>query len=353
MGPRLRVCTYNVLLGGAGRWERLADLLRAADADLVALQEVDWPEPCRQVADALGYRMVFGRANMPRHQAVLSRLPIVEQRNHRDPRTFLRNSLEVTVAAPGGASFPRLRIHTVHLPAAFHRRGRGEPERVRELAAVRRHAARAPATPHLLVGDCNAVAPGDPVAASAFFARMSRWRRAGVLEAAGAIGPVPPLVERLARWRAATTRPGPGAAAPDPEAVAAAAAALDDGELPEGLGAGLPRLPWLLHPLLERLPRGSGTDLVLGSLVPRDAVQSVLDAGYRDCRPPAAAGRPPFTCPTYEPAVRIDYVFASPELAPSWRRSVVLGRHDRWSTLARRASDHFPVVATFRLDGAA
>ncbi len=346
MGPRLRILTYNILLGGTGRWLQLERMLRAADADLVALQEVDDPEPLEAVADALGYTMVFGRANMPRHQAVLSRLPVLAHRNHRDPAVFLRNSLEVTVEAPTGASFPRLRLHTVHLPAAFHRRGRGEPDRVRELEAVRRHAARGPDIPHCIVGDCNALAPGDPVAASAFFDRMARWRRNGVLAAAGALAPVPPLVDRIRSWRTPQDPP----AAPGP--VAALALADEEG-LPDGLGPGLPRLPWLVHPLLEALPRGTATDLVLGSLLPRDAIRSLLEAGYTDCRPVGRDGGVPATCPTYEPAVRIDYIFASPKLAPAFRRSTVLGQGDRLAALARAASDHFPLLATFQLDGTA
>ncbi|HUY96026.1 MAG TPA: endonuclease/exonuclease/phosphatase family protein [Verrucomicrobiae bacterium] len=334
----LRVLTYNILLGGRDRWSPLSEMLAAADADLVALQEVDRPEPCREVADALGYEMVFGRANMPRHQAVLSRWPVVERRNHRDPARFLRNSLELTVAVPAGASISHLRLHTVHLPAAFQRRGRGEAERVRELRAVQEHAARAPATPHLIVGDCNALAPGDPVAASAFFERIRRLRRSGVLAAAGATAPAPPWLERVARWRTGPSGPDPDRGSREPISAA--------------LHPGLPRLPWLLHPLMESIPRGSGTDLLLGSLLPRDAIQVLLDAGYRDCRPDASGGQPAFTCPTYEPAVRIDYVFASPELAGAFEHAVVLGQRGRWRATARAASDHFPVLATFRLDRA-
>ncbi len=351
-GTRLRVLTYNILLGGRDRWAHLSAMLEAADAELVALQEVDTPEPCQEVATALGYQMVFGPANMARHQAVLSRWPVVEHRNHHHPRIFLRNSLEVTVAAPAGSAIPRVRLHTVHLPAAFHQRGRGEAERIQELRAVRRQAGRSPAVPHLIVGDFNALAPGDPVAASAFFDRISRWRRTGVLDAAGAIGPVPPLMERIARWRDGAVGRAEDPGAPDAAPAPPAPERSSDDELPESLRAGVPRLPWLLHPLLEAIPRGPGTDRVLASLLPREAIQSMLDAGYWDCGPTAAGGAPPYTCPTYEPAVRIDYVFADPGLAPAFEQASVLGRQGDLAETARRASDHFPVLAAFRLDRA-
>jgi endonuclease/exonuclease/phosphatase family metal-dependent hydrolase len=329
--PRLRVATYNILLGGGGRWAEITELLQAIDADVVALQEAEDRAAVERAGEQLGYQVIFGTAPTPRHQAVLSRLPVTSWTNHKDPTIFLRNSLELWVKSPPGSQLTELCLHTVHLTAAFHRRGRAEPERVRELAAVRGHAAAHPEAAHLILGDFNAVAPGDRIRATDFFAQINQWRRSGVLEEAGALGPVPPGLAHLRWWQDAESR----------DAVVQ--------ELPEAVRSGLPRLPWLVHPLLEVLPRGDATDAVLGALLPRAAVRSMLRAGYSDClrtlHPRASA----FTCPSYQPAVRIDYMFANKELAQRLTRCEVVGRSGELTELARRASDHFPLMAEFRL----
>ncbi|MGH7642706.1 MAG: endonuclease/exonuclease/phosphatase family protein [Candidatus Dormibacteria bacterium] len=328
--PTFRVATYNILLGGGGRWAELAEVLQELDADVIALQEAEDRPAVERVAEQLGYQVVYGMAPSPRHQAVLTRLSVQSWSNHRDPAIFLRNSLEIWLERPPGSRLPPLCLHTVHLTAAFHRRGRAEPERVRELTAVRGHAAAHPEADHLILGDFNAVAPGDRVRATEFFAQINQWRRSGVLEEAGALGPVPPGLAHLRWWQDAEAR---GAIVE---------------ELPEAVRSGLPRLPWLVHPLLEVLPRNDATDAVLGALLPRAAVRSMLRAGYVDClrslHPRASA----FTCPSYQPAVRIDYIFASKALAERLIRCEVVGRSGELASVARRASDHFPVLAEFR-----
>ena len=329
--PTVRVATYNILLGGGGRWSEITEILKFIDADVVALQEAEDRTAVERAGDQLGYQVVFGTAPTPRHQAVLSRLPVNSWTNHRDPAIFLRNSLELWVQPPPGSQLSQLCLHTVHLTAAFYRRGRAEPDRLRELAAVRDHAARHPEAPHLVLGDFNAVSPGDRIQATDFFAQLNQWRRSGVLQGVGAMGPTPPGLGHLRWWQ-------------DPEAKDPI---LD--ELPEAVRSGLPRLPWLVHPLLEVLPRGDATDAVLGALLPRAAVRSMLQAGYVDCLRslhPRANG---FTCPTYLPTVRIDYMFATKDLAERLVRCEVVGRTGELAEMARRASDHFPLMAEFSL----
>ena len=328
--PRLRVATYNILAGGGRRWSEITEVVRAIDADLLALQEVEDPDPMRSMGEGLGYTIIFGKAPRFRHQGFLSRLPIRAWQNHQDPKVYPRNSLEVTVAAPPGSSLPELRLHTVHLTAAFQRRGRAEPERLRELEAVRAQAARDSAVPHLILGDFNALGPGDRIRATDFLGQLSEWRRSGVLEEVGAVGRVPPAVAAMRWWR----EPGSGQPAEEVSEVAR---------------AGIPRLPWLIHPLIELVPRGDATDALAGAFMPRAAVRSMTTAGYVDCLRRAHPRADSFSCPTYLPAVRIDYIFASSELAARLVSCEVAARVGALGDIARRASDHFPVVAEFDL----
>jgi exonuclease III len=68
-------------------------------------------------------------------------------------------------------------------------------------------------------------------------------------------------------------------------------------------------------------------------------------AGYVDCFRQMNPGVAGFTCPASAPAGRIDFIFASPELAASLTSSQTLT--SGISVSAEQASDHQPVVAEF------
>ncbi|MDQ3822951.1 MAG: endonuclease/exonuclease/phosphatase family protein [Actinomycetota bacterium] len=78
--------------------------------------------------------------------------------------------------------------------------------------------------------------------------------------------------------------------------------------------------------------------------VPRLAIGPLLEAGYLDCFRALHPEHPGYTYLARAPWLRLDYVFASPAVAPSLRSCETVG-----SELAARASDHLPVVADFRL----
>ena len=320
---RLRIATYNILSGGGTRWPAISEMVQAIDADVLALQEIEDPRPMFSLAERLGYRAVFGRAPRFRHQGLLSRVPVRDWRNHQDPRAFPRNSLEVSLDLPAGP----VAIHTVHLTAAFQRRGRAEPDRRRELGAVREQARAGNPGRHLILGDFNSLSPGERIDAAGFLSILADWRRSGALERYGTLGPVP------ARRQAAVG--------------AAGAAELD---LSPAAREGMPRLPWVLQPLVEFVPKGEATDLVVGAMMPREVVADMLAAGYVDCLRRVHPQGDEFTCPSYHPSVRIDYVFATPALADRLARCEVIGREGPLAEVARRASDHFPVAAEFHLE---
>lgn len=329
-GPagRLRVATYNILLGGHGRGERIAAVLQRTGADVVALQEASDITLVRELAHRLDMRMVVAKPNdaSKLNLAVLSRLPFTRWRAHRHPGRMLRAHLECEVAvnAPG---LPKLRIHCLHLAARFGEKNKGEARRLRELDAILGDIARSGATPHLLLGDFNSLAPGETVAATAFFTRMAELRRRGLL-VRGLDGLMNPLEsngdELLAeQWREAGVQPE--------------------------LQGGLPRLPWVVGPLTGVIPRGRLTDRLLNRFIERWTVPRLTDAGYLDCYRHLHPDGHGYTCATWLPAARIDYVFADPTMAQRLVGCEVVGLNGVPDADVSGASDHFPVLADFRL----
>jgi endonuclease/exonuclease/phosphatase family metal-dependent hydrolase len=75
---------------------------------------------------------------------------------------------------------------------------------------------------------------------------------------------------------------------------------------------------------------------------PREVLVPLADAGYVDCYRAVHPEEPGYTYPAETPWLRLDYVFASPRLAPTLRDCDVVR-----TELARRASDHLPVWANF------
>jgi len=159
-GRALRIATYNIHrcrgLDGRTRPERIADVLRAIEADVVALQEVVGAGPhggghAEALGAALGMGWVMAPARQLRgHQfgnAVLSRCPITHHAGHDitwktcEPRRLQRVDLSVDGHA--------LRIYNVHLGTAILERR----HQARRLAAV--VADRAVGGPKLVLGDFN------------------------------------------------------------------------------------------------------------------------------------------------------------------------------------------------------
>jgi len=317
----VRVLTYNILLGGAGREQRIADILRRCNADVIALQEANDRALVRRLASQLGMRVVIGRPSDggDLNIAGLSRLPILSHRNHRH-QSMLRSHLEITVDT-GNAP---LRIHTVHLAARFGERNKGEARRMRELDSVLDDIRRASDAPHLIVGDLNALSPGDGVEATRFFRRMAELARAKLVvrQADGLMGPRrgQELDEELEQaWLEVGIDPA--------------------------LDVGIPVLPMAVGPIGRLVPDSPRLDRALGGLVERWSLGRLLDLGYIDCYRrwhPRARG---YTCATWMPAARIDYILASPDLAPKVVRCEVVGSRAWPDPDAAIGSDHFPVVA--------
>ena len=322
------MATYNILLGGERRHDLVRNVLRRIDADVVALQEVREIDAIQALARDLRMEVLIGEASDPAmrmHTAILTRLPVRTWRNRRHHGRMLRSNLHCDVET-GGSTLPLLGIHCLHLAARFGERNKGEARRIREIGAVLNDIAHEPARPHLLLGDFNALAPGDDVLATAFFRRMTELRRAGLL-VSGAGGTIGPLTS----------------------ADGEAGAAIDDrwrraGVDPRLIG-GIPVLPRVVSPLTVGVPVSRAIDRLLGRFIERWTVERLLHDGYVDCYRrvhPRARG---LTCATWQLSARVDYVFATPDVAAQVVSADVVGGRTWPDPDAAVASDHFPVVA--------
>jgi exodeoxyribonuclease-3 len=152
----VRFLTYNIREGGIGRAEQIAEVIREADADFVALQEARDPETVQRVASLAGYPRHGSR---PGHSTgFLSRVGVRDVAWRHPPRTrhaLLEVSLE--------EGLPR--VFVLHLRAWFSRWS--EQRRARELRGllegIREQLLREENAFafHLLAGDFNALAPGE------------------------------------------------------------------------------------------------------------------------------------------------------------------------------------------------
>lgn len=173
----MRVLSYNVhgWKGTDGHIDigRLARVIASSQAFIVGLNEVYHPllppgasRPALDLlADALGMTYAFGVAITPQFafapalaygNAMLTRLPLLAHASHHLTPVEgheQRGLLEARVLLPDGRT--PFSIYVTHLDH------RSERVRMKQLSAVLQWTGRDRDRPHLLMGDFNAVAPGD------------------------------------------------------------------------------------------------------------------------------------------------------------------------------------------------
>lgn len=146
----LRLLTYNIRYGGAGREDALISVIRAFEPDIAILQEATQPRVVERLAEGAGMP-AFG--SRPRESlAFMSRLPIAHHEWHR-PRMSRHAFLEVV---PEG---DQVRVFGLHLSAVHA--AWTERRRAMELRALLKSIERHQAGFHVLVGDFNTLAPGE------------------------------------------------------------------------------------------------------------------------------------------------------------------------------------------------
>ena len=164
----MRLLTYNIREGGLGRAEDIAEVIRAASPDVVALQEARDPVVVERIARAAGFR--FSGSKWSHSTGFLSNVRVLNYAWRHPPRT--RHALLEVALADG---LPRLFV--LHLRAWFSkwserqraRELRGLLDGIKEQLIKEQHAFAF----HLLAGDFNALAPGEKFDSSP----MPRWIR--------------------------------------------------------------------------------------------------------------------------------------------------------------------------------
>jgi endonuclease/exonuclease/phosphatase family metal-dependent hydrolase len=146
----LRLLTYNILHGGAGRVDAIARVIASCSPDVVLLQEATRPDIVDELARRTG--MADWRAYGQQSLAFLSRERAAFAAWHR-PRFSRHAFVEV---APAGE---RIRLFGVHL-SALHAAWT-EQRRLFEVRALLRSVARHQEGFHVLSGDFNTLAPAE------------------------------------------------------------------------------------------------------------------------------------------------------------------------------------------------
>ncbi len=244
----LRLMSYNICRGGVAREAAIASIIRASEPDLVILQEATQPHVVANLSAATG--LTTWAAHRGRSLAVLSKYALAEHHWHRS--FWSRHAfLELTVAGFD------LRVVGVHL-SALHAEWTEERRRLELRAMLGAIRARAHGF-HVVTGDFNTLAPGEPFDLH----KLPRRLRPFVWMSGGNI-----------RWR---------------------------------------------------------------------TIDSIVKAGYVDGwrhRHPAVPSMPTF--PTWDPHLRLDYVFVPAMFADRLTSCEVVREPSEVTT----ASDHFPVLAT-------
>jgi Metal-dependent hydrolase len=152
----LRFLTYNIREGGVGRAAEIAEVIGAANPDVVALQEARDPAVVAQIAKLAGFKYWGSRQSYS--TGFLSKVAVLNHAWRQPPRT--RHALLEVSLADG---LPR--VFVLHLRAWFSKwserqRGRelrGLLDGIQDQLTKENHAFAF----HLLAGDFNALAPGE------------------------------------------------------------------------------------------------------------------------------------------------------------------------------------------------
>ncbi len=163
----MQVLSYNILTGGAPRLDQLTSMIRDSHADVIGLAEATNAHVVEELASRLQMHFFLtgrGRNSRDWNVALLSRFPIISTQIHTNTAVFSRHHmLEATLEEPGGQ---QVTVFVAHFIASFHRGPQSNRLRRAEVQEIMRIMEPQKGKPHLLMGDFNAIAPGDTLNAS-------------------------------------------------------------------------------------------------------------------------------------------------------------------------------------------
>jgi endonuclease/exonuclease/phosphatase family metal-dependent hydrolase len=152
----MRIASYNILDGGVGRADPLAEVILAQRPDIVALVEADDLAVLERIASRAKMDFIHATGGK-KGAALLSHWPIRETIDHAAARKIdIKSLLEATVIEPGGGEWT---VGVIHLHGnaneADERTREKQIAQVLEIFKPHRQAKR----PHLLAGDFNSNSP--------------------------------------------------------------------------------------------------------------------------------------------------------------------------------------------------
>ena len=158
----LRLMTYNILDGGAGREDYILQVLQTVRPDVAVLQEVFHVGFVQDLANALNMEFFFAEGNSKRHLALLSRRPIVSPQSYRPFPPIHHAVLEAEIEYSPNKRF---RLFGVHLVAWYS--VLLELWRQWEIKVIVKRANLRDSQPCVILGDFNTIAPQDKLTVSA------------------------------------------------------------------------------------------------------------------------------------------------------------------------------------------
>ena len=295
-----RILSYNILIGGTRRVDQLTTVIRSADPDVVGLAEATDPKVVEELASRLGmqFRLSgYGKGARDWHLAVLSRLPILHTQIHTRPVFDRKYLLEVQVEEASGSP---LTVFVIHQRSDFQKVLESNRIRRAEVQEMLSIMTAHQGQPHLVMGDFNSLAPGDALEAS-------RLLRSAVRKYQKRQSPT-----RMTRpWKKFSRH--------------------------------------LIRQTVGGIVNNRAGSFVVDKVAPayaRGGIDLLLQAGYVDCFRQANPDALGFTCPAIVPSGRIDFIFASPELATRLSTSDVISSVPGMQV--HEASDHLAVCADFK-----
>ncbi len=294
-----RILSYNILVGGTRRVEQLTTVIRAADPDVVGLAEATDPQVVEELASRLGmqFRLSgYGKGARDWNLAVLSRRPILHTHVYTRPAFDRKYLLEVQIEDENGSP---LTVFVIHQRSKFEKGAQSNHLRRAEVQEILHILAAYQDQPHLIMGDFNSLAPGDPLHASQLLRSTVHKKKNKVKS-----------LKTRSRGKLRRT---------------------------------------LLRQAVSVLVNNTIGGFIIDKVAPhymRGGIDLLLQAGYVDCFRQANPDALGFTCPAINPSGRIDFIFASPELAPRLSKSAVVSSVS--GIQVHEASDHLAVHADFK-----